>query len=64
MRHWEEIERSLKEIGFNRVYPPDAPIEQIIGEADLSPGSINAGLISLRLKGLIRQLPGNLFLRG
>ncbi len=39
-------------------------VEQIIGEADLSPGSINAGLISLRLKGLIKQLPGNLFLRG
>ena len=38
-------------------------IDQIIAEADLAPGSINAGLISLRLKGLIRQLPGSLFLR-
>jgi DNA processing protein len=36
-------------------------IEQIIAEADLSPGSINAALISLRLKGLIKQLPGNVF---
>ncbi|UCF44148.1 MAG: DNA-processing protein DprA [Planctomycetota bacterium] len=38
-------------------------IEQIIAETDLAPGSINAALISLRLKGLIKQLPGNLFLR-
>ena len=38
-------------------------LEQIIETTDLGVGSINAGLISLRLKGLIRQLPGNLFLR-
>jgi DNA processing protein len=38
-------------------------IEEIIAEADLSPGSINAGLVSLQLKGLVKQLPGSLFLR-
>jgi DNA processing protein len=38
-------------------------IEQIIAGTNLAAGSINAGLISLRLKGLIRQLPGSLFLR-
>jgi DNA processing protein len=38
-------------------------IEQIIAGTNLPPGGINAGLISLRLKGLIRQLPGSLFLR-
>ncbi len=38
-------------------------LEEIIAEADLSPGSINAGLISLRLKGLIKQLPGSMFIR-
>jgi DNA processing protein len=38
-------------------------IDQIIAETDLAPGSINAGLIALRLKGLIKQLPGNLFLK-
>ena len=38
-------------------------IDQIIAETDLAPGSINAGLISLRLKGLIKQLPGSLFLK-
>jgi len=38
-------------------------IDQIIADSNLPPGGINAGLISLRLKGLIKQLPGNLFLR-
>ena len=38
-------------------------IDEIIDESDLSPGSINARLISLQLKGLVKQLPGNLFLR-
>jgi DNA processing protein len=38
-------------------------IEQIIAGTRLGVGSINAGLISLRLKGLIRQLPGSMFLR-
>jgi len=38
-------------------------VDQIIAETNLPPGTINAGLISLRLKGLIKQLPGNLFLR-
>jgi DNA processing protein len=38
-------------------------IDQIIADTSLPPGNINAGLVSLRLKGLIKQLPGNLFLR-
>ncbi len=38
-------------------------LEQVIAEADLATGEINAALISLQLKGLIRQLPGNVFLR-
>jgi DNA processing protein len=38
-------------------------LEQIIAGTNLTPGGINAGLISLRLKGLIKQLPGSLFLR-
>ena len=38
-------------------------IEQIIAEAGLTPGTVNACLISLRLKGLIKQLPGSLFVR-
>ena len=35
-------------------------IEQIIADTDLAAGSVNAALISLQLKGLIKQLPGSL----
>ena len=38
-------------------------IEDIIAQAGLGAGAINAGLISLRLKGLIKQLPGNVFVK-
>ena len=38
-------------------------IEQVVADTDLAPGTASAGLISLRLKGLIKQLPGSLFLR-
>ena len=38
-------------------------VDQIIEETDLAAGSINAALVLLRLKGLIKQLPGSLFLR-
>lgn len=36
-------------------------IEDIIAESSLETGQINASLISLRLKGLIKQHPGNIF---
>ncbi len=39
-------------------------IEEIIADTNLTPGSVNAGLVSLRLKGLIKHLPGSLFVRG
>ncbi len=38
-------------------------VEQIISNTDLMAGSVNAGLVSLRLKGLIKQLPGSLFVK-
>jgi len=38
-------------------------IEEIIDDTDLAAGSVNAGLVSLRLKGLIKQLPGSLFVK-
>jgi DNA processing protein len=38
-------------------------VDQIIADADLPAGAVNASLVALRLKGLIRQLPGNLFAR-
>lgn len=36
-------------------------IEEIISVSELSAGQVNASLISLRLKGLIKQLPGGVF---
>ncbi|MEJ2647992.1 MAG: DNA-processing protein DprA [Sedimentisphaerales bacterium] len=38
-------------------------IEQIISQTSLTAGSVNAALISLRLKSLIKQLPGSLFIK-
>lgn len=35
--------------------------DEIAGKTQLGAGSVNSALISLRLKGLIKQLPGNLF---
>jgi len=40
-----------------------AHIDQVIADASLPAGVVNASLVSLRLKGIIRQLPGNLFVR-
>lgn len=39
-------------------------VEQVIAETNLAPGIVNATLISMRLKGLIKQLPGSLFAKG
>lgn len=36
-------------------------LEHIVSQMDFAVGSINAGLVSLQLKGLVKQLPGNLF---
>jgi DNA processing protein len=36
-------------------------IDQLITDTSLPVGAVNAGVVSLRLKGLIKQLPGNLF---
>lgn len=48
---------------YNCLNKEPLQIDQIIADTALPPGNINAGLISLRLKGLIKQLPGNMFLR-
>jgi DNA processing protein len=37
--------------------------DEIIAQTSVAPGKINASLISLRLKGLIKQLPGSLYVR-
>jgi len=36
-------------------------VEQVIAETNLAAGAVNATLISMRLKGLIKQLPGSMF---
>ncbi len=36
-------------------------IDQLIADTSLPAGTVNASVVSLRLKGLIKQLPGNLF---
>ncbi|HUT29712.1 MAG TPA: DNA-processing protein DprA [Sedimentisphaerales bacterium] len=38
-------------------------VDQIIGETNLEPGRVNASLISLRLKGLTKELPGSLYIK-
>jgi len=38
-------------------------IDEIIAGTGLAAGAVNSSLVSLRLKGLIRQLPGSLFTR-
>jgi len=38
-------------------------IDQLIADTNLPAGTVNASVMSLRLKGLIKQLPGNLFIK-
>jgi DNA processing protein len=38
-------------------------IERLIGEVDLDAGSVSGALVALRLKGLIKQVEGNFFMR-
>jgi len=39
-------------------------VEQVIAETNLAAGVVSATLISMRLKGLIKQLPGSMFAKG
>jgi DNA processing protein len=38
-------------------------VEEIIAAGDLAAGAVHSALISLQLKGLIKQLPGNLYIK-
>ena len=40
-----------------------AHVEQLIAKTSLTAGAVNAALVSLRLKGLIKHLPGNMFIK-
>jgi len=38
-------------------------IEQVISDTGISAGKVNASLVSLRLKGIVKHLPGNFFVK-
>jgi DNA processing protein len=60
----KELKLSAHEkIIFEHLNKEPLHIEQIIADTDLAAGSVNASLVSLRLKGLIKQLPGSMFVR-
>ena len=48
---------------FNALDAEPAHVEQIIAVTSLTAGAVNAALVSLRLKGLIKHLPGNMFVK-
>ena len=52
-----EIEKKV----FDCLDSEPAHIEQIIIQSGLAAGKVNAALVSLRLKGIVKQLPGNYF---
>lgn len=53
------VERSV----YDCLNTDPAHIEQIIARLELPAGSVNAAVVSLQLKGLIKQLSGNMFIR-
>ena len=48
---------------YNALDHEPAHVEQLITETALTAGAVNASLVSLRLKGLIKHLPGNMFIK-
>jgi DNA processing protein len=48
---------------YDYLHTDPTHVEQLITELELPAGSVNAAIVSLRLKGLIKQLPGNMFVR-
>ncbi|MHC4123553.1 MAG: DprA-like winged helix domain-containing protein, partial [Planctomycetota bacterium] len=50
-------------IAYNHLSKDPLHLEEIITKSNLSAGDINSALVSLQLKGLTKQLPGNMFLR-
>ena len=53
-----EIERKI----FDCLDSEPVHVEEIISITGLAAGKVNASLVSLRLKGVVKQLPGNYFL--
>ncbi len=54
-----EIERKI----FNCLDSEPTHIEQIISQTGIAAGKVNAALVSLRLKGIVKQLPGDYFVK-
>jgi DNA processing protein len=54
-----DIERKI----FGCLDTEPVHIEQIITQTGLAAGKVNAALVSLRLKGIIKQLPGDYFVK-
>lgn len=48
---------------LNRLDSEPVHLEELITQTQLSVGAVNASVISLQLKGLIKQLPGNMFVK-
>ena len=48
---------------YNALGKDPLHIDQLIADTNLPAGAVNASVVALRLKGLIKQLPGNLFIR-
>jgi len=55
--------RATKKTVYDALGKEPLHIDHLIAETGLPAGKVNAGVVSLRLKGLIKQLPGNLFVR-
>jgi DNA processing protein len=53
----------IEKKSFNCLNKEPVHIEQIISQTEIPAGKVNAALVSLRLKGIIKQLPGNYFVK-
>jgi DNA processing protein len=54
-----EIEKRI----FDCLDAEPVHIEQVISQTSLAAGKVNAALVSLRLKGIVKQLPGDHFVK-
>jgi DNA processing protein len=70
----EKVETPLFDIAQLKLNPAEKSVydylntepihaEQIVADSPHPAGGVNAAIVSLRLKGLIKQLPGNMFVR-
>ena len=48
---------------LNHLNSEPVHLEELMAQTQLPPGRVNASVISLQLKGIIKQLPGNMFVK-